>query len=117
MDSGVCPLLREDCLCGLQVEKGPEALPAVCQTFPRSKSYAASGYLERSLSPACEGVLELLWNLPDGVEFRSDPLPKKERGTLTVSGERPLVPFFNRSGSGVLTYSRTAVCRCRSGFC
>ena len=94
MDSGVCPLLREDCLCGLQVEKGPEALPAVCQTFPRAKIPSASGYLERSLSPACEGVLELLWNLPDGVEFRSDPLPKKERGTLTVSGERPLVPFF-----------------------
>ena len=94
MDSGVCPLLREDCLCGLQVEKGPEALPAVCQTFPRAKIPSASGYLERSLSPACEGVLELLWNLPDGVEFRSNPLPKKERGTLTVSGERPLVPFF-----------------------
>ena len=60
MDSGVCPLLREDCL---QVEKGPEALPAVCQTFPRAKIPSASGYLERSLSPACEGVLELLWNI------------------------------------------------------
>ena len=39
-------------------------------------------------------MLELLWNLPDGVEFRSDPLPKKERGTLAVSGEQSLVPFF-----------------------
>ena len=94
MDSGVCPLLREDCLCGLQVEKGPEALPAVCQTFPRAKIPSASGYLERSLSPACEGVLELLWNLPDGIEFRADPLPKTERKILTLRDGQPLAVFF-----------------------
>ena len=93
MSGGDCPLLREDGLCALQIEKDHAALPQVCRVFPRARSYLPE-YLERSLSPACEGVLELLWNLPDGVEFRSDPLPKKERGTLTVSGERPLVPFF-----------------------
>ena len=93
MSGGDCPLLREDGLCILQIEKDHAALPLVCRAFPRARSYLPE-YLERSLSPACEGVLELLWNLPDGVEFRSDPLPKKERGTLTVSGERPLVPFF-----------------------
>ena len=93
MSGGDCPLLREDGLCILQIEKDHAALPLVCRAFPRARSYRA-GYLERSLSPACEGVLELLWNLPDGVEFRSDPLPKKERGTLAVSGEQSLVPFF-----------------------
>lgn len=93
MSGGDCPLLREDGLCALQIEKDHAALPQVCRAFPRAMAYLPE-YLERSLSPACEGVLELLWNLPDGVEFRSDPLPKKERGTLTVSGERPLVPFF-----------------------
>lgn len=77
MRTGVCPLLREDCLCALQAEKGHEALPMVCQSFPRGEFYS-SGYLERSLSPACEGVLELLWNLPEGVEFRSDPLPRNK---------------------------------------
>ena len=30
MSSGACPLLREDCLCALQAEKGPEALPMIC---------------------------------------------------------------------------------------
>ena len=93
MSGGDCPLLREDGLCALQIEKDHAALPQVCRAFPRAMAYLPE-YLERSLSLACEGVLELLWNLPDGVEFRSDPLPKKERGTLTVSGERPLVPFF-----------------------
>lgn len=94
MSTGDCPLLREDCLCDLQVEKGHDALPAVCRIFPRAKSYMASGYLERSLSPACEGVLELLWNLPDGVEFRSDPLPQTEKKVLTLHDGQPLAPFF-----------------------
>lgn len=93
MSSGDCPLLREDCLCALQIEKDHAALPLVCRVFPRMKAYTP-GYLERSLSPACEGVLELLWNLPDGVEFRSDPLTKNEQGTLTVPKGRYLVPFF-----------------------
>lgn len=78
MTSGVCPLLREDGLCSLQWEKGPKALPEVCQTFPRTQVYSDSGYLEKRLTPACEAVLELLWNLPDGVGFLSDPLAKSE---------------------------------------
>ena len=75
---GRCPMQREDGLCSLQLEQGHDALPAVCKVFPRAGRYPASCYLERSLSPACEGVLELLWNLPDGVDFISDPLPREE---------------------------------------
>lgn len=94
MSSGGCPLLREDCLCGLQAEKGHGALPAVCRTFPRAGTYQASGYLERSLSPACEGVLELLWNLPEGIGFRSDPLPKADRKTMAFHGGQALDVYF-----------------------
>lgn len=78
MAGGVCPLLREDCLCALQLEKGHEALPFVCRSFPRSEAHLVSGYLERSLSPACEGVLALLWNHPEGIDFLSDPLPREK---------------------------------------
>ena len=77
MSGGDCPLLREDGLCALQIEKDHAALPQVCRAFPRAMAYLPE-YLERSLSPACEGVLELLWNLPDGVDFVSDPLPREE---------------------------------------
>lgn len=94
LPGGVCPLLREDCLCALQVEKGPEALPRVCQRFPRGESYLISGYLERSLSPAREGVLALLWDLPDGLDFLSDPLPKDKCRALTLTGEMWLSPHF-----------------------
>ena len=45
MDSGVCPLLREDGLCQLQREKEHEALPRVCRTYPRADSYLISGCL------------------------------------------------------------------------
>lgn len=77
LQNGNCPLLR-DGKCGLQLEKGEKVLPFVCRTFPRIETPMPSGYLERTLTPACEGVLELLWNLPDGVDFVSDPLPREE---------------------------------------
>lgn len=75
-----CPLQREDGLCMLQLEKGHQALPFVCRSFPRGESSVVSGYYERSLTPACEAVLALLWDLPEGLEFRSDPLPKGQAG-------------------------------------
>lgn len=93
MHTGVCPLLREDGLCHLQAEKGPGALPRVCRIFPRAEAYSY-GHLERSLSPACEGVLELLWNLPEGVDFRSDSLEKEARKVLTLTGDLSLRPFY-----------------------
>lgn len=93
MEGGTCALLREDCLCALQAERGPDALPEVCRNFPRTWAYQPSGYLERSLTPACEGVLALLWDLPEGLEFLSDPLTKEQRRSMTVE-EDSLLPFF-----------------------
>lgn len=89
-----CPLLTEDGLCMLQLECGAKVLPEVCRTFPRSQNYALSGFLERYLSPACEGVLALLWDLPEGVEFRSDPLPEEERYIRKSITSSPLAPHF-----------------------
>lgn len=94
MDNGSCPLLREDCLCALQMESGHYALPEVCRAFPRAASYLPSGYLERSLSPACEGVLALLWDLPGGIEFLADPLPKTNQRLVWVDEEQPLLIGF-----------------------
>lgn len=93
MKDNVCPLLREDCLCALQVEKGHDALPEVCRSFPRIESSTIS-YWERSLSPACEGVLALLWDLPEGIEFRSDPLPKEQRRRIVPIADGPTTYWF-----------------------
>jgi len=88
----VCPLLSEEGLCLLQREKGPAVLPNVCQTFPRRNN--KTQYLERSLSPACEGVLALLWDLPEGVEFRSDPLPQNEQSVRALPESNVLAKEF-----------------------
>lgn len=98
MDStGTCPLLREDGLCMLQVEKGGSSLPRVCRSFPRAESYMISGYFERSLTPACEAVLELLWNMPEGVDFFSDTLPRDMwRDVLFDPINQPIAPFFQQ---------------------
>lgn len=94
MENERCPLLREDCLCALQIEKGHDALPEVCRVFPRAEIPRPSGYLERSLSPACEGVLKLLWNLPEGVDFCSDPLPKTDLITAHFNDDYPVAVHF-----------------------
>ena len=72
-----CPFFNEKGLCSLQLECGEGVLPDVCRTFPRKRLYT---YSERadSLSPACEGVLQLLWDLPDGIDFVEEDLPRKE---------------------------------------
>ncbi len=89
MKDGWCPLLRGDGLCTLQCEKGHSSLPEVCRKFPRTEVYMP-GYLERSLSPACESVLHLLWDLPEGTVFCSDPLPEKDCRTLVFASASPL---------------------------
>jgi len=94
MGQGACPLLDEDGLCALQREQGAGVLPRVCKEFPRREIDRVSGYLERSLSPACEGVLALLWEHPEGVEFRSDPLPKEEQKRGIAPEDNPLTEHF-----------------------
>ncbi|EOS66255.1 flagellin lysine-N-methylase [Oscillibacter sp. 1-3] len=93
LHDGVCPLLR-DGICSLQREKGEEALPKICRAFPRSESCSPSGYFERMLGLGCEGVLSLLWNLPGGVNFVSDPLPKARRRMWEPPKDQPLPPYF-----------------------
>ena len=84
-DSGRCAFHTPEGLCRLQLECGEKTLPQVCRRFPRAEANMPSGYQERSLSPGCEGVLALLWDLPEGIEFRSDPLPKERSGMLPLN--------------------------------
>lgn len=83
MDGGVCPLLTEEGLCALQAEHG-NVLPKVCREFPRAEKYTPAA-LERSLTPACEGVLALLWDLPEGVDFVLNDLPKPVTRVLHIN--------------------------------
>lgn len=91
---GRCAFHTPEGLCRLQLECGAETLPAVCQKYPRAKCYLPSGYLERSLSPSCEAVLALLWDLSEGVDFRSDPLPREECQRINLPPEAAMLRWF-----------------------
>lgn len=76
-DKGRCAFHTEEGLCALQLKCGEDTLPSVCRTFPRliRNTLAAQ---EHTLSPACEGVLALLWDLPEGIDFVEEPLERKD---------------------------------------
>lgn len=93
LQNGACPLWK-DGICSLQREKGEAVLPKVCRVFPRNEGYVASGYFERSLGLGCEAVLSLLWELPNGVDFVSDPLPKERQRTWEPPKDQLLLPYF-----------------------
>lgn len=92
--TGRCPLQDEDGLCSLQKTCGHAALPFVCQSYPRRDVYTSAAK-ELSLSPSCEGVLNLLWDLPDGVDFIEEDLSAGERRTCSFrAGHETLMPWF-----------------------
>lgn len=74
---GHCFFQTEEGLCSLQLTCGETALPGVCRSFPRGEHYTLAAK-EFSLTPACEGVLALLWDLPDGIDFWEEPLERKD---------------------------------------
>lgn len=76
-EEGRCAFHTPEGLCRLQLECGEETLPRVCRVYPRREIYTTAA-LEYSLSPSCEGVLALLWDLVDGVDFVEDPLPPQK---------------------------------------
>ena len=74
---GRCAFHTPEGLCALQLECGEETLPKVCRVFPRTELYTPHAR-EFSLSPACEGVVALLWDLPQGIDFIEEPLHPKD---------------------------------------
>lgn len=88
-----CLYQNEKGLCLLQLDCGEETLPRVCKIFPRSINNTAMGKFY-TLSTACEAVVELLWNLPHGIDFVEDPLPRNEIFYTKRTREFDLQPLF-----------------------
>lgn len=66
---GLCPLQREDGLCGLQCEKGESVLPIVCRLYPRS--FKTLHGPECVCMGSCEAVLELLYSASGPLQWAS----------------------------------------------
>ncbi len=88
-----CLYQDEKGLCLLQLTCGEDTLPKVCQMFPRSIQNSAMGKFY-TLSTACEAVVELLWNLPQGIDFVEDALPRNEIFYTKRTREFDLQPLF-----------------------
>lgn len=96
-EDGACVFYNEQGLCDLQCHCGEKVLPAVCRNYPRTKRFSLmTGHLERSLQMSCEGVLELLWRLPQGIAFVEGTLPETEHKTAVMRGERDFLPMAQR---------------------
>lgn len=74
---GACPFFNDRGLCALQLECGEEILPRVCRNFPRLERDTPADHI-RGLSTACEAVLQLLWELPEGIDFVMEELPRQQ---------------------------------------
>jgi len=90
---GRCAFHTDEGLCQLQLACGENTLPQVCRMYPRTLYYTTAAK-EYCLSPSCEAVLQQLWDLPDGVEFVEEPLPKEERYSISISVKENLRVFF-----------------------
>lgn len=90
---GRCPFLDPDGLCSIQRACGHEALPHVCTSYPRKIGYSPAAK-EYALSPSCEGVLQQLWELPDGVEFVEDPLSSGDQRDVEIAPGETLALYF-----------------------
>jgi len=82
---GTCPMRLEDGRCGLQVEAGEGALPAVCRQYPRSIRPG-----ECCCSNSCEAVIELL--------DREAPIQFQTISREEMAFPRKRVHFFETGG-------------------
>lgn len=79
-EKGDCVFLNEKRMCRLQIECGPSVLPYICQDFPR-RLFRSGKLILRSCTPACEEVVHLLWERPNGLEFTA---VSREKGLLRI---------------------------------
>ena len=68
--SGACPFLNENFLCKLQLKRGEEFLPAICQSFPRVTYRLSEGIFTQAMTLTCPvaAILILLRGEPINFE-------------------------------------------------
>lgn len=67
-ESGKCPFLSQEKLCGIQLKEGIDYLSKLCITYPRG-SNIVDGVLEKTLFMSCPEVARTILLNPNMVEF------------------------------------------------
>lgn len=107
---GPCPFQSEAGLCQLQLECGEDVLPKVCREFPRISAYTPMGR-EETLSTACEAVVELLWELPEGVDFIEEDLPREKWRFYSATPENEAFPAMRAAVIDILQARQFSLAR------
>lgn len=81
---GNCRLLRQDGLCGLQLQLGEAILPDVCRLYPRNVRSAA-GVPELACAASCEAVVEKLLGSREPLGFTKLELPAPPRFQIQMT--------------------------------
>lgn len=108
--NGPCPFQSETGLCQLQLECGEAVLPRVCREFPRVSAYTPMGR-EETLSTACEAVVELLWELPEGVDFIEEDLPREKWRFYFATPENEAFPTMRAAVIDILQARQFSLAR------
>ena len=86
-DKGCCPMLNEDQLCTVVLEKGPEALCNTCRVFPRRKVHVFDTE-EMYLSMGCPHVVKLLFQSDRKLTFVFEPDASMQTSDLPVYNKK-----------------------------
>lgn len=104
-ENGECIFHQNNNLCALQCKNGPEALPAICRTYPRVITRRGD-YMEFALDPCCPNVSMLArdWKIGELEEtgngvMCSDEKHRKRDAALSVLADESL--SLEESLSGV----------------
>ena len=86
-DRGYCPMLNQDQLCTVVLEKGTEALCDTCRVYPRGnvRSFDTE---ELYLSMGCPYVVQLLFRLDNKLTFVFEPDANMQTGDLPVYNQK-----------------------------
>lgn len=95
-ENGECIFHQKNHLCALQCNNGPEALPAICRTYPRVITRSGD-YMEFALDPCCPNVSMLAkdWKIGElevagEGEMCSDEKHRKRNAALSILADDSL---------------------------
>lgn len=84
---GYCPMLNEEQLCRVVLEKGTEALCETCRIYPR-KTVHSFDTEERYLSMGCPRVVQLLFQMENKLSFVFEPDANMQTTELPVYNKK-----------------------------
>ena len=100
--SGACPFLDENLLCRLQLERGEDFLPAICQSFPRVTYKVADDFFLQAMTLTCPVAATKILLNAEPIKFEvATELKARQVFDFTQKLSMPVEKFLSAQLSGV----------------